>query len=229
MTTFFKRNKTRAPVAAQRASLVSEVPLRISGDGLDERRPSVDTEQMVVPFGVQNSIETTVDLKEVAKNSHPQRHSTPTGVFSLTLSVESQDRKISKMSKDSFLRSLKRAVKDFVGTKKDEESETQSKKTSGNLEKTVEEAGNNVVQVPVKVKYSFLSKLMPKPEILNGSSRHDHGDCNSCGFYYKGRCNAGMACEYCHLCSKGDVRRRNRKKRNENADTEALNKSWATI
>jgi len=214
MTTFFKRNRqTRAPVVAQRASLVSEVPLRISGDGLDERRPSVDTEQMVVLQ--MNSIETTVDLKEVAKNSHPQRHSTPTGVFSLALSVESQDRKISKMSKDSFLRSLKRAVKDFVGSKKDEESETQS--------------SNNVVEVPVRVKSSFLSKLMPKPEILNGSSRHDHGDCNSCGFYYKGRCNAGMACEYCHLCSKGDVRRRNRKKRNENADTEALNKSWATI
>jgi hypothetical protein len=212
MPTFFKRPTTKA---TQRASIVSEVPLRFSGDGIEDGRPSIDTEQMIDPLRAEDSIISTLDLKEVAENSHPKRHSTPTGVFSLALSVESQDRKISKMSKDSFLRSLKRAVKDFVGSKKDEESETQS--------------SNNVVEVPVRVKSSFLSKLMPKPEILNGSSRHDHGDCNSCGFYYKGRCNAGMACEYCHLCSKGDVRRRNRKKRNENAETEALNTSWATI
>lgn len=131
------------------------------------------------------------------------------------------------MSKDSFLRSLKRAVKDFV-TKKDEESEPFGEKNSGNSRRTVET--KNLVEVAIRIsKPSFLSKLMPRPEILNGSSRHDHGDCNSCGFYYKGRCNAGMACEYCHLCSKGDVRRRNRKKRNENAETEALNTSWATI
>jgi len=80
---------------------------------------------------------------------------------------------------------------------------------------------------------SFWSKVMiRKPELIEGSAKHNSGDCLPCGFHFKGKCKEGNACQYCHLCTKGDVRRRNKenlKKKEADAAVDALKTSWATI
>lgn len=51
--------------------------------------------------------------------------------------------------------------------------------------------------------------------ITNGSAKHHLDECNACGFFYKGKCVSGFDCEYCHLCTKADVRRKKKKKQGD--------------
>ena len=45
-----------------------------------------------------------------------------------------------------------------------------------------------------------------------GSTRHDGGQCKPCAFVHKGRCTNGTSCDFCHLCSPGEKKRRQREK-----------------
>jgi len=108
------------------------------------------------------------------------------------------------------------------------------KKTGNNVSKTQGTAVDVGVDTSVQVtKPSFWSKLMiRKPELMEGSAMHNSGNCRPCGFYFKGKCKEANECKYCHLCTKGDVRRRNKenlKKKDADAAVDALNTSWATI
>jgi len=137
----------------------------------------------------------------------------------------------SKGSGESFLRFLTQSVKDFL--KKDgENASVPSRKASGDDVSRIQGmAGDIDAGGPVTVtKPSLWSKLMiRKPELIKGSEAHNAGYCFPCRFFFKGRCQAGLACEYCHLCTKGDVRRRNKqKKRKTDAAAAALEPNWET-
>jgi len=56
--------------------------------------------------------------------------------------------------------------------------------------------------------------VLPNGQVITtiGSVKHATDDCRACGFFYKGNCGKGWYCEYCHLCSKADVRRKKKKK-----------------
>mmetsp|Transcript_52820 Transcript_52820/g.122954 ORF Transcript_52820/g.122954 Transcript_52820/m.122954 type:complete len:142 (-) Transcript_52820:55-480(-) len=43
-----------------------------------------------------------------------------------------------------------------------------------------------------------------------GSALHEFGTCKPCAFVHKAGCNSGVACQFCHLCSQGEKRRRKR-------------------
>jgi len=48
------------------------------------------------------------------------------------------------------------------------------------------------------------------PERSVGSRGHETGACKPCAWFHKSaaRCRNGAACEYCHLCGPGEIRRR---------------------
>merc|ERR1719494_340270 len=71
--------------------------------------------------------------------------------------------------------------------------------------------------------------MIRKPELIKGSEGHDAGHCIPCGFFFKGRCRTGLECEFCHLCTRVDVRRRNKHRKKEaGAAAAALNTNWET-
>ena len=45
-----------------------------------------------------------------------------------------------------------------------------------------------------------------------GSASHRGGRCKPCAFVHQGRCAYGTLCEFCHLCSPGEKKRRTREK-----------------
>jgi|Transcript_113974 hypothetical protein len=46
-----------------------------------------------------------------------------------------------------------------------------------------------------------------------GSAGHHKGICKPCAFVYKGGCESGAQCQYCHLCPPGEKQRRKRQVR----------------
>jgi len=46
-----------------------------------------------------------------------------------------------------------------------------------------------------------------------GSAGHWSGTCNPCAFVYKGGCQRGVDCLFCHLCDPGEKRRRKKERR----------------
>ena len=45
-----------------------------------------------------------------------------------------------------------------------------------------------------------------------GSTRHHDGWCKPCAFVDKGKCADGISCDFCHLCTPGEKKRRRREK-----------------
>ena len=45
-----------------------------------------------------------------------------------------------------------------------------------------------------------------------GSASHRDGRCKPCAFVHQGTCAYGTLCEFCHLCSPGEKKRRTREK-----------------
>eukprot|EP00439_Symbiodinium_sp_Y106_P041737 s3578_g5.t1 len=50
-------------------------------------------------------------------------------------------------------------------------------------------------------------------QLTEAELRHERGECRPCAyfFYKKDGCRLGMACEFCHLCPRGEANRRNKK------------------
>jgi len=48
-----------------------------------------------------------------------------------------------------------------------------------------------------------------------GSLLHCSGQCQPCGFFHTKGCSNGARCEFCHLCTPGEVKKRRREKREQ--------------
>ena len=46
-----------------------------------------------------------------------------------------------------------------------------------------------------------------------GSAGHAFGTCKPCGFFYAKGCLNGTACSFCHLCDRGEKKRRQKQKK----------------
>lgn len=46
-----------------------------------------------------------------------------------------------------------------------------------------------------------------------GSAGHAFGTCKPCGFFYAKGCLNGAACSFCHLCDRGEKKRRQKQKK----------------
>ena len=46
-----------------------------------------------------------------------------------------------------------------------------------------------------------------------GSAGHAFGTCKPCGFFYAKGCLNGPACSFCHLCDRGEKKRRQKQKK----------------
>ncbi len=54
----------------------------------------------------------------------------------------------------------------------------------------------------------------PKNELPSvGSAGHAFGTCKPCGFFYAKGCLNGAACSFCHLCDRGEKKRRQKQKK----------------
>jgi len=64
-----------------------------------------------------------------------------------------------------------------------------------------------------------------------GSARHGEGRCKPCAFLYREGegCANGAACLYCHLCPKGEIRRRKKEKLRTWRDRRWLKKLLAPL
>jgi hypothetical protein len=63
-----------------------------------------------------------------------------------------------------------------------------------------------------------LEAAIPPAEILQtvpsiGSWQHSSGNCRPCAFLYTRGCENGQSCEFCHLCSRGEKKKRLKEKR----------------
>lgn len=58
------------------------------------------------------------------------------------------------------------------------------------------------------------SGLSTGPSVSDGSSLHDGvGSCRPCAWYWKPRgCSVGKACDYCHMCLDGELKKRKKAK-----------------
>ena len=52
----------------------------------------------------------------------------------------------------------------------------------------------------------------PKQLVSAGSTRHYAGHCKPCAFVHKGECVDGILCDFCHLCTPTEKKRRQREK-----------------
>ena len=46
-----------------------------------------------------------------------------------------------------------------------------------------------------------------------GSAGHAFGSCKPCGFFYAKGCLNGVSCSFCHLCDRGEKKRRQKHKK----------------
>merc|ERR1712039_714639 len=46
-----------------------------------------------------------------------------------------------------------------------------------------------------------------------GSANHFYGTCKPCAHAHKGKCINGVQCKFCHLCSSGELKRRQKNKK----------------
>lgn len=71
----------------------------------------------------------------------------------------------------------------------------------------------NVMQ-PVAGQQPAVYERVKLPTFSDGSSKHDgRGSCAPCAWYWKAKgCDSGAACNYCHLCSEGELKRRKKVK-----------------
>jgi len=73
------------------------------------------------------------------------------------------------------------------------------------------------------VKKPWSAPKMPSWSL--GAEKHFSGTCSPCGFYYKKECLNGANCNYCHMCSKAELRRRKKEKVVQVRREEALKRS----
>lgn len=143
------------------------------------------------------------------------------------------ENKNSKKSNFSFLNQFQQSVMDFIGHGSNrpscggcdvDESEGRGRESHAHTDispaAAILKRRNPVVTFAAQESDDITEKQapgLPTHQIITtiGSQKHATDDCRACGFFYKGNCGKGWSCEYCHLCTKADVRRKKKKEKQE--------------
>ncbi|CAE7212038.1 unnamed protein product [Symbiodinium sp. CCMP2456] len=99
---------------------------------------------------------------------------------------------------------------EFNLTVADSRSETDALHSSAASTADTDAGEGRAAVVPVPVPVVGLGERAINPAELptRGSAGHYHGNCKPCAFVYKGGCDSGYDCQFCHLCLPGEKIRR---------------------